>query len=56
MMYEKSYEDSARNAGQERRTVRLYLEDNLVLPRWGNTAFKGRKVIELENDRQGVRL
>ena len=59
MMYEKSYEDSARNAGQEQRIVRLYLEDNFVLPRWGNTAnaaFKGRKVIELEKDRQIVRL
>ncbi len=49
MMYEKSYEDSARNTGQEQRAVRLYLEDNFVLPRWenmANAAFKGRKVIE----------
>lgn len=59
MMYEKSYEDSAGKAGQERRTVKLYLEDNFVLPRWGtlsNAGFKGRKVIELEKDRQIVRL
>ncbi|GEM_PF-1187411 len=59
MMYEKSYDDGARNAGQEQRVVRLYLQDNFVLPRWGNTAnaaFKGRKVIELEKDRQVVRL
>lgn len=56
-MYEKSYEDNVRNAEQERRTVKLNLEDNFVLPRWGNTvnaAFK--KVIEIERDRQTVRL
>ena len=57
MMYEKSYEDG--NASQEQRVVRLHLQNDFVLPRWGNTAnaaFKGRKVIELEPDRQVVRL
>ena len=39
--------------------MRLNLEDNFVIPQWGNTAnaaFKGRKVMELERDRQIVRL
>lgn len=59
MMYEKSYEDSASNAGQKQHVVKFYLEDNFVLPQWGNTAnaaFKGRKVIEIEKHRQVVRL
>lgn len=58
-MYEKSYEDSAGNPGQNRRVVRLALEDDFALPQWGNqtnAAFKGRKVIEIEGDRQTVRL
>jgi hypothetical protein len=59
MMYEKSYEDNARNAGPGPRVVRFSVEDNFVLPRWGNmtnAAFKGRKVIEVERDRQVVHL
>lgn len=59
MMYEKSYSDAPRDTGQQQRTLVLHLEDNFVLPRWGdraNAAFKGRKVIEFETDRQVVRL
>ena len=59
MMYEKSYDDSTRNAGPGQRVLRVLVQDNFVLPRWGNTvnaAFKGRKVIEVEKDRQVVRL
>ncbi|MGH8177392.1 MAG: DUF1579 family protein [Steroidobacter sp.] len=59
MMYEKSYEDDRSKAKDDRRTIKLSLDDNFVLPQWGdrvNAAFKGRKVIEIEKDRQTVRL
>lgn len=59
MMYEKSHDDDAGETRKDRRTIRLDLEDNFVLPRWGNranAAFRGRKVIEIEHDRQVVRL
>ncbi len=52
MMYEKSY---AHDGG----TIRLLLEDDFVLSRFGGkaeAAFKGRKEIEVGEDRQTVRL
>lgn len=56
MMYETSYGGSAPGRGQAQRAVTLYL-DSFVLPQWGeatNVAFKQRRVIEVEKDRQVV--
>jgi len=56
MMFEISYGGGGPGRGQERRVVSLYL-DSFVLPRWGktaNAAFKQRRVIEADRDRQVV--
>ena len=58
MMYETSYDDGPPVAG--RRTLKFQLEDPFVVPRWWgstvNAGFKSRKVLEVERDRQVMRL
>lgn len=58
VMYYKSHDDHTPFAGT-RPTLRLDLDDVFVLPQWGNTpnvAYKGRKEVALDLDRQIVRL
>lgn len=59
MMYETSYAGSDPGLGQEqdRRVISLYL-GGFVLPQWGkatNAAFKQRRIVEIERNRQVTR-